>query len=112
MPTAAEAAVLAANEAFYAAFRRRDAEAMDRLWARNAPVACIHPGWDALRGRAPVVASFRAILGADPPKLSCRGATVHLLGETAFVICSEQVEVGGPRLIATNYFVREDGAWR
>src|SRR5207253_2302475 len=63
-------------------------------------------------GRAPVVASFRAILGADPPKLSCRGATAHLLGETAFVICSEQVDVGGPRLIATNYFVREDGAWR
>ena len=45
-----EEAVLAANEAFYRAFAARDFAAMDALWAAEAPVACIHPGWDALVG--------------------------------------------------------------
>ena len=36
-------AVLAANQAFYAAFARRDTAAMDDLWARETRVACLHP---------------------------------------------------------------------
>ena len=39
-----EHAVLAANAAFYRAFAERDVDAMDALWARSIPVACIHPG--------------------------------------------------------------------
>ncbi len=54
--------VLGVNEAFYDAFSRRDIEALDRLWAAEGPLACIHPGWDAIRGSAAVVASFLAIL--------------------------------------------------
>jgi hypothetical protein len=107
-----EADVLAANEAFYAAFRLRDADAMDRLWSRHTKVACIHPGWDALVGREAVVASFRAILGGDPPALRCGGATVHVIGEAAFVVCTERIAPDGPRLVATNVFVLEDGTWR
>ncbi|MEK6609286.1 MAG: nuclear transport factor 2 family protein, partial [Myxococcota bacterium] len=48
--------VLAANESFYAAFAARDADAMEALWATGVPVACVHPGWDAIRGREDVVA--------------------------------------------------------
>jgi ketosteroid isomerase-like protein len=103
--------VLQANARFYDAFVRRDADAMDALWARTLPVACIHPGWSALRGRARVLASWRGILGnLDAPKLRCVGPSVHLLGETAFVICYEEVE--GGRLLATNVFAREDGDWK
>ena len=39
-------AVLAANLEFYRAFTMRDVAAMDALWARDAPVACLHPGMD------------------------------------------------------------------
>ena len=46
-----EEAVLAANEEFYRAFAARDLAAMDALWAQETPVACVHPGWDALVGR-------------------------------------------------------------
>src|SRR5262245_25344877 len=84
-----EAAVLAANAAFYDAFARRDAAAMDALWAREVEVACIHPGWEALRGRAQVLASWRAILSGSPPPIRCAEATAHLLGGAAFVICAE-----------------------
>jgi hypothetical protein len=52
-------AVLAANLEFYRAFTTRDAEAMDALWARRAPVACVHPGWPPLTDRDAVVESWR-----------------------------------------------------
>jgi hypothetical protein len=42
------ASVLFANETFYLAFSHRDFDAMERLWARESPVLCIHPGWPAL----------------------------------------------------------------
>lgn len=104
-------AVLFANEAFYRAFADRDVEAMDALWARRAPVACIHPGWSALEGRATVMQSWRAIMGNPAsPAIRPRAAKAYLLGEVAFVVCFEEIE--GQFLLATNIFVREDGRWR
>jgi ketosteroid isomerase-like protein len=102
--------ILVANEAFYDAFRREDPAAMDELWARRAPVACIHPGWDALIGRDRVLASWRAIMKNGTPPIRCVAPRVQRLGDAAFVICEEHV--GGGRLIATNVFVHEDGRWR
>jgi ketosteroid isomerase-like protein len=106
-----EIEVLDANQAFYRAFAARDANALDALWARRAPVACVHPGWDVLDGRTEVVESFRAILeSSSAPNVRCTEAQAHLLGEVAFVTCHELVS--GARLVAVNLFVREDGAWR
>jgi ketosteroid isomerase-like protein len=105
--------ILEANQAFYRAFAARDLPAMSALWAVRAPVACVHPGWDALDGREEVLASFRAILeSASAPAVTCTLAQAHAVGETgtAFVTCHELVP--GARLVATNHFVREDGAWR
>jgi ketosteroid isomerase-like protein len=107
----AEIEVLDANEAFYRAFRARDVDAIEATWALRAPVACVHPGWDALDGREEVLASFRAILtsGASP-EIHCTQAQARLLGEVAYVTCHELV--AGARLVATNLFVREEGRWR
>lgn len=106
-----ETQVLAANTAFYDAFAARDIDAMDTLWARCAPVACIHPGWQPLRGRDAVIASWKAILGGSgSPPITAHGAVVHVLGEAAFVVCVERLP--GAHLLATNVFVLEDGAWR
>lgn len=103
--------VLAANQAFYAAFAARDAEAMEALWARRAPVACIHPGWQPLHGRDAVLASWRDIMGSPTsPPIRCGEAVAHVLGATAVVICSERFP--GAELVATNVFVAEDGAWK
>jgi ketosteroid isomerase-like protein len=105
-----EAGVLAANAAFYDAFRGESLAGMDAVWSRRAPVACIHPGWPALFGRARVMASWRAIFESGAPAIRCDSPTAHIVGDTAFVICAELLSEG--RLIATNLFVREDGAWR
>ncbi|MES1204928.1 MAG: nuclear transport factor 2 family protein [Pseudomonadota bacterium] len=103
--------VLAANQAFYRAFAARDMTAMEAIWATGVQVACIHPGWNALRGRDLVIASWRSILGSESaPEVMYGNASAHLLGESAFVICEEQV--AEDVLIATNVFVREGGGWR
>ncbi len=84
---------------------------MDEVWARAAPVACVHPGWDALRGREDVMQSWRAILaGPSSPEIGCSHAFAQVLGATALVVCHEHV--AGGRLVATNVFVREDGGWK
>jgi ketosteroid isomerase-like protein len=103
--------ILDANAAFYAAFAARDLSALEDLWARAEPVACVHPGWNALRGREEVMASWRAILSGDAPAIRCTAATAHVAGGAAFVVCQERIP-GGPALIATNFFVREGGSWR
>jgi len=107
----AEEQVLAANAKFYHAFAARDADAMAAVWAQRAPVACIHPGWHALRGRDAVLASWRAILGGPgSPPITCIDAAAHVLGDVAFVICVERIPA--VELVATNCFVREDDEWK
>lgn len=103
--------VLEANASFYRAFAERDMMAMEALWARRAPVGCIHPGWNPLSDRQSVMESWRAILGNEAsPRVRCANPNVFLLGGAAFVLCHESLEQG--LLVATNIFVREDGRWK
>lgn len=104
-------AVLFANEAFYQAFAARDLQAMEDLWHAGHPVACIHPGWGALYGRDAVMASWRDILtNPNAPAIACRQPKAHVIGDTAFVTCFEEIERSF--LIATNIFVRHGAVWK
>jgi ketosteroid isomerase-like protein len=104
-------AVLAANLEFYRAFAARDLAGMDDLWARKAPVACLHPGWSALKDRDAIMGSWAGILSnADAPRIACYDEQVFLYGDVALVLCEE--ELAGGTLAASNFFVREDGSWR
>ena len=104
-------AVLVVNLEFYRAFTARDLAAMDALWARRAPVACIHPGWPALCERDMVMESWQGILAnPEAPRIACYDEQVLLFGDTALVICEEELD--GGTLIASNLFVREDALWR
>ena len=106
-----EAAILAANDAFYAAFRGGDLEAMDALWARSHDVAVFHPGWPGLSGRDEVMESwYRIMFVGEPPAVYPIEPTVIMNGTCAVVFCTE--DLGHARTIASNTFVREDGAWR
>ena len=57
----AEAAVAAANAAYYAAFEARDLDAMAEVWERSDRVPVTHPGWPTLHGWARVAGSWDAI---------------------------------------------------
>ena len=108
----AEAAVLFANESFYDAFRDRDLETMELLWAQRHPVACLHPGWPVLSTRESIMDSWQGIFASPAaPKIACYGAEVFILDAAAFVVCYEAM-AGNTVLVATNIFVREDGQWR
>jgi ketosteroid isomerase-like protein len=106
-----EGDLIAANGAFYAAFAAGDIEAMDRLWAREAPVACIHPGWPPVHGRDKVMSTWTGIL-QNPPRPAVRafGERAMLLGDVGAVIGFEAI--GDVTLVATNLFVREGGVWK
>ena len=103
----------AAHEAFYRAFRERDMAALERLWAAEAPVACMHPGLGIVRGRDAVLRSWRGIL-AHPgaPVLHSRDASVSVLGTSGYVTCLAGRPGQPPRLVTTNVFTMEAGRWR
>jgi hypothetical protein len=104
-------AVLAANLEFYRAFGARDIAGMDALWARRAPVACLHPGWTALKDREAIMESWAGILSnPSAPRIACYDEEAFVYGEVALVLCEEELE--GGTLAASNVFVREDGVWR
>lgn len=104
-------AVLSANLEFYRAFTNRDAAAMEALWATEAPVVCVHPGWTPLAGRAVVMQSWRDILAnPESPHVMCHDDRVLLYGDVAIVLCEEELDTG--HLAATNIFVHEAGRWR
>lgn len=112
-----EGEVLLSNERFYLAFEQRDLAAMDAVWSERSPVACIHPGWGPLLGRAAVMRSWVEILSnPGSPEVECAAPSVSLLGDVAYVVCLEHVSLPteGQRgvFVATNAFVREEDGWR
>lgn len=109
------AAVRAANTAFYAAFEARDLDAMSDVWEHTDRVTCVHPGWPILTGWASVAASWFALFdGPQRLQFIVTDAQVHVVGDTAWVTCNENLlEGGGTQAVAaTNVFVAEAGAWR
>ena len=104
-------AVLSANEAFYAAFRAADFEAMEGLCAKRRKVSVTHPNGPGIDARDAVMESwFRILIAGDPPQVRAFNPTVIATARTGLVICRE--ELGGASLVATNVFVLEDGQWR
>lgn len=109
-------AVLAANEAFYAAFEARDIDAMDAVWEHSDRVVCTHPGWARLRGWEAVRASW-ARLFAGPQRLQFVLTTVdvEVVADAGWVHLDENLLDGGATatVAALNVFHRDaDGRWR
>ena len=111
MSSGDEEDVIAVNRAFYRAFAAGDLDAMDRLWAKEKPVACIHPGGPVLDNRAIIMDSWASILsGPDRPAIRPQKVRVSKLGDIAFVTLYERLSDNC--LAATNIFAREDGNWK
>jgi ketosteroid isomerase-like protein len=103
-------ALLAANLEFYRAFTTHDVGAMERIWALETPVLCLHPGSELLRGRAAVLESWRQILSSpEAPHVVVHEDQAFLFGEVGIVTCEEELDGGS--LAATNMFVKEQGRW-
>jgi len=106
-----KSAIIVANAAFYAAFAAGDVAGMERLWADDDAISCIHPGWPAIVGRATVIGSWRDILrNPDRPQIVCAEPQAIVDGDSARVLCIEIVN--GTALAATNHFRRTGSTWR
>lgn len=105
-----DAALQAANAAYYRAFASDDFSTMSRLWADDA-ISCVHPGWAPLLGREAVLESYRAIMkNPDRHRVEHGSGRAIVAGGEGRVLCIEFVD--GIALAATNCFRRIDGAWR
>jgi hypothetical protein len=58
------------------------------------------------------MASWRAILRSENPRIVPSDARAFVAGDVAWVVCFEGTEGAPPVLCATNVFLREDGAWK
>ena len=116
-----DAAVLAANAAFYRAFEASDLDAMSDLWEHSDRVACVHPGWASLHGWGEVSASWAALFGGGQRlQFILTDERVVVVGDVAWVSVDENLLAGDlsgaagstGTVAAVNLFVRSGGVWR
>lgn len=115
------AAVLAANEEFYAAVERGDLDALHRLWVDGPGAVCVHPGAAPIHGTAKVLRSWALVMAhTDYIQFFLTDVVVSVEGDTAAVTCRENVLTGsdtgppgfaGGLAEAVNVFVRRGDRW-
>jgi ketosteroid isomerase-like protein len=110
--------VLAANEAFYRAFEKKDIEAMSVIWSQGTGSLCIHPGRNMLRGWREIELSWLQIFrNTKYIEIETEIIAVEIRGTIAYVILIEKLLqiVGGRSVqaesIATNIFEQMASKW-
>ena len=116
--TNANIEVIAANEAFYRAFEKKDIEAMSAVWSQGTASLCIHPGRDALRGWKEIRYSWEQIFkNTKYIEIETEILTTEVRNTTAYIVLVENLlQVSGGRTIkaqsmATNVFEQMAGKW-
>jgi len=112
--SADEAAVRAANRAFYDAFEARDIDAMSDVWEHADRVTCTHPGWRTLRGWGAVSASWFALFrGPNALQFILTEEVVSVAGDSAWVTVDENLigADGGGTVASLNLFARSGKRW-
>ena len=110
--------VLAANEAFYRAFEKKDIEAMSAVWSQGTGSLCIHPGRNALRGWKDIRSSWEGIFkNTQYIEIETDIIATEVRNDIAYVVLIEKVlQVSGGRRvtaqsIATNIFELLASSW-
>lgn len=110
--------ILAANEAFYRAFEKKNLEAMSQVWSQGTASLCIHPGRNALRGWKQIRDSWELIFkNTKYLEIEIEIITTEIRDTTAYVVLVERVlQASSGRTIkaesiATNIFEQMAGKW-
>jgi ketosteroid isomerase-like protein len=110
--------VLAANEAFYRAFEKKDIEAMSVIWSQGTGSLCIHPGRNVLRGWREIELSWLQIFrNTKYLEIETEIIAVEIRDNVAYVILIEKLlQIVGGRSVqaqsmATNIFERMASTW-
>lgn len=112
------AAVLAANNAFYRAFEKKDLEAMDKVWSQGTASLCIHPGRACLKGWESIRDTWEQIFeNTDYLEINAELISTQLSGDLACTIVLENIlQVSGKQRLeaqsmGTNIFERLGQQW-
>src|ERR671918_1478420 len=107
--------VAKANEAFYRAFESLDIREMEKIWAKQAPIQCGHPGWRVLRGWDAVMESWRRIFENTPAiHFMLTDVSIQMSGAFAWVTLYENLTSSlegqnvSVSVLATNLFIKGD----
>ncbi|MDY6783102.1 MAG: nuclear transport factor 2 family protein [Cyanobacteriota bacterium] len=110
--------VLAANEAFYRAFKQRDIQAMSWVWFQGEGSICVHPGGKAIAGWENIRNSWERIFGnTNDLEIEVEVVAVEVTEAVAYVVVVENIMqiVGGRRFyaqsVATNIFRNMAQKW-
>jgi ketosteroid isomerase-like protein len=115
-----EQAVRDANARFYQAFNQGDLMLMQAVWQQSDSVACIHPGWEILRGFDYIIKSWESIFSGSE-NLEIKLSDIEVCGdsgELVWVGCQENLfslSTAGVQLSkvhATNLFKKEGEHWK
>jgi ketosteroid isomerase-like protein len=106
-----------AESAFYAAFIKRDINAMMSVWAAHENISCIHPLGPILRGPEAIRESWEALFRNAPDMqfmITERSRTQD--GELAIHIVEEHIRIknrpAGSPVQATNVYRLTENGWR
>ncbi|MGH7228915.1 MAG: nuclear transport factor 2 family protein [Nitrospiraceae bacterium] len=111
--------VTRANQEFYQAFESLDIGRMDRIWAQQEYVTCIHPGWTLRIGWPAVRDSWVLIFNNTfSMNFDLTEIQVQVAGDVAWVICTENITsrqgeaTQESRVLATNLYERVGEQWK
>ncbi len=110
--------VTRANQEFYEAFENLDIARMDRMWAQQEYVTCIHPGW-TLRVGWPAVRDSWVLIFNNTFSMAFEltELQIQVAGDVAWVVCTENItsrqgeQSQGNRVLATNLFEKTGDRW-
>jgi uncharacterized protein (TIGR02246 family) len=107
-----------AEQAFYDAFQRANADEMMQLWADDDAIVCVHPMGPRLCGRRAVAQSWEQIFAnGTPMRFELAEVRCTVVGDLAVHCVHEKIQ-HGPRLaqrslvIATNIYQSGERGWR
>lgn len=111
--------VTRANQEFYEAFESLDVARMDRIWAQQEYVTCIHPGW-TLRAGWPAVRDSWVLIFNNTFAMTFELTEIQIqvAGDVAWVVCTEQItsrqgeQSQGGRVLATNLYEKTGDRWQ
>lgn len=110
--------VLAANEAFYRAFEKKDISAMSGVWSQGTGSLCIHPGRNVLRGWRAISESWEQIFkNTSYIEVETQIIATEVRNNLAYIVLVETLlQVSRSRRVqaqsmATNIFERMGSSW-
>lgn len=110
--------ILAANDAFYRAFEKKDIEAMSAVWSQGTASLCIHPGRKVLRGWKDIRVSWESIFkNTNYIEIETDVIATEVRDSIAYVVLVENVfqVISGRRVqaqsMATNIFEKMAQKW-